>query len=405
MSTYVIYYMRDLDRLLSPALREANLLLLERRKQQSQKERKTDAEPAVSSSRPSATIADLPAHLGWGSTAATAVLRRAHTLQNRCAITPTAVPEPIYVATAVSTAIPLPSTVKLYPDIGLGILRQEQAASGRIWLLARHLDTSGSGKFRIAALREAITKRSAPLHICGWRHLRNLFRQGDGVFWHRDKTHLWLHSAVKTASALGVSRLNGRPVHLPISALTGSISDVRAHLYAAFHSGRVKAGGGNGAAPKPIARETLTKLAGIGAVTQRSYEQKTKISVRHNYAIGERANEEIREARAWKHGGAAFIVKDTHGQHGRKGEEYIAWQLPNSYGSTHQQRPLGRQKRINRQLKDLVMKGMPGNVDQTSGPQMPKLYYANGKAATTDSYWFRKSGGNGRYALWHTVTA
>ncbi len=404
MSTCLIYRMSDLDRLLSSALREANRLLLERRKQQSQRKRKTDAKPAVSPSHPSATIADLPAHLGWGSAAATAVLRRAHTRLNKRGITPTAVPQPIPIETAVSTSTTLPSTVKLYPDIGLGILRQEQAASGRIWLLARHLDTSGSGKLRIADLREAITDHSAPLHICGWRQLRNLLRQGDGVFWHRDKTHLWLHSAVKTASALEVSRLNGRPVHLPISALTGSIGDIRAHLYAAFHSGRVKEGGGAEAAPKPIARETLTKLSGIGAVTQRSYEQKTKISVRHNYAIGERASKENQEARAWKHGGAAFIVQDTHGQHGRKGEEYVAWQLPNSYSSTHQQRPLGRQKRINRQLKDLVMKGMPGNVDQTSERQMPKLYYANGKAATTNSYWFRKSGGNGRYALWHTMT-
>ena len=43
-------------------------------------------------------------------------------------------------------------------------------------------------------------------------------------------------------------------------------------------------------------------------------------------------------------------MKDFRGYQGKKGKTYLAWQLPNSYGGGHQQRPKGRQKRINRRL-------------------------------------------------------
>ncbi len=397
--------MSDSDRVLSPALLAANQNLHTRREQHREEQgdvMEETVQTAVSPITPTA-IATLPPHLGWESVPATAVIRNAHARKSKQPITQTAVTEPIKIETAVSTPKPQPSTVKLYPSIGLGMLRQEQAAPGRVWLLARHLDREGSGKLRIAVLRETLTIPTAPLRICGWRQLRNLLRQGDGIFWHRDKTHIWLYSAAKAAHALDVTRLSGHPVSVPLSALTGGIGDVRAHLYAAFHSGRVNKNERDGVAVMPIARETLTAVSSISPVTQRKYEAQTNVNVQHNFAIGEAANKENVEARAWQHGGSAFILKDTRGQHGSKGKKYIAWQLPNTYGNTHQQRPLGRQKRINRELKDLVMKGMPGNVEETNDTQMQKRYYANGKAATMDSYWFRKKGGNGRYAIWHTM--
>jgi hypothetical protein len=42
------------------------------------------------------------------------------------------------------------------------------------------------------------------------------------------------------AFGLGVERLSGRPVALPLEALLNGIGRFRAELYAAFHSGRVK---------------------------------------------------------------------------------------------------------------------------------------------------------------------
>ncbi|MBK9051459.1 MAG: hypothetical protein IPL78_11245 [Chloroflexi bacterium] len=55
--------------------------------------------------------------------------------------------------------------------------------------------------------------------------------------------------------------------------------------------------------------------------------------------------------------------------------------MPNSYLGQHQHQPKGRQKRINRELKDLVMQGMPGNVEERAETHPEKRYYPHGKEA------------------------
>ena len=392
--------MSDSDRVVSSALLAANRILLERR----QRAGVTVSAKMQATSRPiaHAEIAKLPLHLGWGSARVTAVLRVAH--QQPIVHAPIQLPE----ASIIEEAPPqsLATTIKIYPSIALGMLRQEQTAVGRIWLLARHFDSAGSGKIRIAAFRKLIATPSAPQRVCGWRQLRNLLRQGEGVFWERDKTHLWLFSAAKTAHALGVTRLTGKPIALPVSSLLGGIGAVRAHLYASFHSGRVKETRRNGVDAMPIARETLTAVCNTSPTTQRKYEAETKLAVQQNYAIGGVVNKENAEASAWKHGAGVFTIKERN-NHSVK--EYLAWQLPNTYGSSHQQRPLGRQKRINRALKDLVTQGMPGNVEEAGELVVAKRYYANGKLAANardradgELYWHQKKGRNGR-SFWYTL--
>ena len=391
--------MSDSDRVVSSALLAANRILLERR----QRAGVTVSATMQAGSRPiaHAEIASLPPHLGWGSERVTAVIRVAH--QTPITPSPIQLPDPIIIEEAPPQS--LATTVKIYPSIALGMLREEQTAVGRIWLLARHFDDAGSGKIRIAALRGLIATPSAPQRVCGWRQLRNLLRQGEGLFWERDKTHLWLFSAAKTAHTLGVTRLTGKPIALPVSSLLGGIGAVRAHLYASFHSGRAK----NSVDAMPIARETLTAVCNTSPTTQRKYEAETKLAVQQNYAIGGVVNKENAEASAWKHGAGVFILKDKGGKNGRSAQEYLAWQLPNTYGSSHQQRPLGRQKRINRALKDLVTQGMPGNVEEAGESVVAKRYFGNGKLAADargksegDLYWHRKKGKNGR-SFWHTI--
>jgi hypothetical protein len=76
--------------------------------------------------------------------------------------------------------------------------------------------------------------------------VRNLLREGEGVYWTitphgpDGRAWLWLRSAAKVAYNLGVERLTGRPVALSLDALVNGIGRFRAELYAAFHSGRVK---------------------------------------------------------------------------------------------------------------------------------------------------------------------
>jgi hypothetical protein len=256
-------------------------------------------------------------------------------------------------------------------------------------------------------VRRQITRKDSNTYLCGKRQLRNLLRAGDGVFWTRDKRHIWLRSAGRVAYGLGVERLTGRPVALPLSALLSGIGEFRAHLYAAFHSGRAK----GGIAGMPIARDTLADLSGVGESSQRAYEERLRLRPQANYAIGEVMTAESKEERAWQQGQAVFELRDYRGAQGKQGRSYLAWQLPNSYSGQHQQRPKGRQRRINRQLKDLVMKGMPGNEEAAGETQRPeKRYYPNGRSASQargphiaeERYW-RREGADGRSAIWHPL--
>ncbi len=364
-----------------------------------------------------AIIAALPSHLGWGSEAVTAVFRQQSTGRGRASIA--IAPEPSPASSPQPPTVPQPLSIRLYPDIGLGMLRQEKTAPGRLWLLLHHLDPMGRGCVRIDIAKEQLTPKNSNHYLCGKRQLRNLLRAGEGVFWTRDKEHIWLRSAGRVAHALGVERLTGRPVALPVGALLAGIGEFRAHLYAAFHSGRAKGDprtscGMPVATGMPIARDTLTDLSGVGQSSQRAYEARLRLRPQVNYAIGEVANELNEEERVWQQGPALFILKDYRGRQGKQGKSYLAWQLPNSYVGQHQQWPKGRQKRINRQLKDLVMKGMPGNDGTASEtPKPEKRYYPNGRSASQargphaadERYWPGERGdGHGRFALWRPLT-
>ena len=309
-------------------------------------------------------VAALPPHLGWGGAPITAAIRAAQQRQQETAVHNQVrnlphCPQPNYSSSAPSPDALPPSEqcVKLFPDIALGMLRQEQVAPGRVWLLLRHLDSEGRGWLRIDIIREQLTHKDSALRLCGWRQLRNLLRQGEGIFWRRDKTHLWLRSAGKAAAALGVARLVARPVALALKILRGGIGSVRAHFYASFHSGR--------RSQQPISRRTLEAATRVAARTQRLYERETGVKRRRNMAIGERYSAENVQKRAWAHGKASFDFIDHHGRQGPEKRHYIAWHLPNSYRGCHDPSPKGRMQKINRQI-DLVNKR--ARAAQNKGP-------------------------------------
>jgi hypothetical protein len=386
----------------SPALLAANRRLRELRRG-----RNNQGTTGSGDYSPSANpAAALPPHLGWESAGVTAVLRRGESRPQTTDDGQQTIPQST--VRRPSSIVHRPSSfVKLYPDIGLAMLRRELTAPGRLWLLLRLLDREGEGKLRIVVIGEAVTNPDSPHRLCGQRQLRNLLKAGEGLFWTRDRDTLWLRSAAKVAHGLGVTRLTGRPVALPLSALLGGIGDFRAHLYAAFHSGRIKRDGGKAHFPRgkahfprrqamPIARQTLRDLSGVGRASQRAYERRAGVNAQTNYAVGETPAPHAQEKRAAQQGTAVFTLKDTDGQQGQPGQSYLAWQLPNSYDGRHQQRPKGRQRRINRELKDLVMKGMPGNVEEeVDGQRYGRVFFTNGKLAAQaygrdprgDRYW------------------
>jgi hypothetical protein len=412
----------------SPLLQEANRQLHHLRTQ-AQKRREMDglfhtkeADTLSTLRIVEASITSMPIHLGWGSDAVSAVIRQQQPVCGDALDWLADLPA-TSCSTSLSASVSIPEqsitknpVIKLYPHIGLGMLRQEKAASGRLWLMLHHLDVVGSGQLRIDNIQSTLTSKTTPMRLCGKRQLRNLLRDGDGLYWTRDKERVWLHSAARVAHGLGVAQLTGRPVSIPVSALLAGIGSFRAHLYAAFHSGRTKQSSSKrDHQPMPIARETLTQLSGVGQSSQRTYEAKTKVTIQTNYAIGEVAGDDKWESRAWTQGRAVFELKDYRGEQGKKGTTYLAWQLPNSYTGKQQQRPLGRQKRINRTLRDLVMKGMPGNGGQANDTDKPKkTYYPNGKLAATahgrdeqELYWRQQrtsaAGNRQQHAVWQQL--
>jgi len=444
-----VLVMDPATQVVSPALLEANRRLYELRQQRCSSgqtgpgtaefhrsppwEPDKPEEPAEEDT--AEPLAALPAHLGWGSTRLTAVLRQRQARQAQAAAESesgengrfTAVPESKVGAEHGQEAEEPPDWVKLYPDIGLGMLREEQTAPGRLWLMLRYLDQEGRGSLRIVNIREQLTRKKSKHRLCGKRQLRNLLKDGEGVYWTREDGRLWLRSAAKVAFSLGVERLTGRPVALPIAAVLEGVGAFKAQLYAAFHSGRLKETP-HGERSMPIARQTMAAISGVGRSSQRSYELAAGVEVQENFAIGEHAEADSRQEIAWRKGRALFELKDYRGRQGKKGKTYLCWQLPNSYNGGHDFRPRGRQRRINRELKDLVNKRAPGNdegqdkasvsgsgplttatTSTGSRPSKPaRVYYQNGKLATKaynrdphqERYWQQGTVQNGRFVAW-----
>lgn len=352
-------------------------------------------EPAAPTSAASLSAdqpAWLPDHLGWGSTVLTRALRAAGVRgkgQPESPVKQQAAPgssvdnasyrvkqPPRAEQLSQPEQLPQPESVKLYPDIALGMLQDGQAGAGRIWLLLRHLDVEGRGWLAMDVVRQQLTGRDSATRVCGWRQLRNLLRQGEGVYWKREAIpahksgptagrgptggwgkssaagRIWLKSAAKVAVALGVERLSRRPVALPVQVLLGGMGQVRAHFYASFHSGR--------RSNNPISRATLERITHVPERTQRNYEKAAGVTGQRNIAVGQRYSTKEAQERAWRHGRATFEFIDRNGEQGPAGQRYVAWRLPNSYLGCHEPSPTGRQKKINQQI-DLVNSGAQGN--------------------------------------------
>ena len=383
----------------SPALLAANARLFALRAGRTQSDKAHPEETAVSSPPTTAAfIQTLPSHLGWGSVAVTAVCRREQieTTDDRrqigglssvvCRLSPTSI-------TTLKN-----QTTKLYPDLAQAMLQNEVSSAARLWLLLRHIDGEGRGWLRIDEQRQQLCHKQSADYFCGWRQFRNLLAQGEEVYWTRDRERIWLRGTVAVAHLLGVTRLTGAPVVLPLTAVYGGIGLFRAHLYASRHSGRKEAA--------PISRAVLRQQSGVAGRTQRHYDLRARVQRTRNVAVGERAANVSWETIGWEQGRAVFIMKDRNGRYGSPNQTYAAWQLPNSYSGPHRRCGRGRQRKMNRQLVDLVQTGMRGNGQHQ---QISRRYFRNGKTAVlqhkaSTTYWPNQRQNGGRTtAYWHVV--
>jgi len=272
------------------------------------------------------------------------------------------------VSQSLSLSISPSPNLSLSPDLALALLNHNRVAEGRVWFLLRHLDAAGRGWVAVEQVRQWLNQPESCWCVCGWRQLRILLAQGEGLFWQRQGERLWLRSVAKVAAALGLTHLSGHPVALPAHILTRPIGEVKAHFYASFHSGRNHD-------HQPIARTTLSRLSGLSQQTQRQYEKRAGVRPQTNFALGELATAENREERTWQQGTGVFLFTDHHGQHGPAQATYLAWQLPNDYTGPHHRQSKRRHKRLNRQLADLRLQGTAGN-----GP-FRRTFFSDGCAA------------------------
>lgn len=291
------------------------------------------------------------------------------------------------------------TTITVHPTIAMAILRQHLEAPARVYFLLRVIDSVGRGWLPLEQIREQLTQKESPLRICGWRRLRQLLKEGEGIFWQRDDSgRLWIKGAHRIAYTLNSGRLQGFPVALPTQALLGGIQAVRAAFYGCFHGGRDS---------KPISRDTLRSVTGLAERTQRSYDRVAKIKRQRNMAIGEQYSQEKAQERAWLKGRAVFHFIDTKGLQGRAGREYVAWHLPNSYQTTYQRRSRGSRKRLNRKLNDLLTKGITGNTEAA----VEKVFFPTGALAVQrynrdpdiDAYWRQEQLMQARIGVWSVI--
>lgn len=373
--------------------------------------------------RKSVTQATLATHLGWESEGLrraqhVSASRRAARERRQEALTLSWLPSLAAPRSATPTnshpspVSPPSLTIRLFPDLALAMLRQDAAAAGRLWLLLRHLDQAGSGWLSEAEVRAQLASPGAPLRLCGWRQLRNLLAQGEGVFWQRGESggerRIWLAGTARVALSLGVSVFRLAPVALPVTTLLQGIGAVRAHFYASYHSGQ----------ERPIARATLEAVSAVSRRSQRAYERQAGIRCQENWAIGPRCTTSSRQEMTWQRGQAVFTFTDYRGTYGPAGEQHLAWQLPNNYKGPHRTQGQRPPKALNQRLVDLYSKGTTGNGrKQVEKPAQEKTrpasrFYDTGlvavrafhRAPHEDVYW-RTTRHEKQYHIWHLLPA
>jgi len=350
-----------------------------------------------------ALVATLPPHLGWGSETLTKHLRKLRVTSDELRVQDSSLdtrhsslddPDSS-LDTRHSTLVTRHSSLVAHPSILLAALRAGKEAPARVYLLLRAIDRDGRGWLTVDEARARLTGQDSPLRVAGWRRLRQLLREGEGLFWKRDRERLWLIGTHKIACKLGLARLQGYSVELPVQALLGGIQAVRATFYAAFHAGRES---------KPISRATLADLSGVPGRTQLEYDRVARVIRTRHFAVGDRYTAAAFQERAWGHGRAVFRFEDARGRQGGPGGKYVAWTLPNSYRADYPRRSGGNRKRLNRKLADLLPKGTAGN----DGPAMEKRFFPNAALAArrynrhpeSDAYWRTEGGTRAGDGLW-----
>jgi hypothetical protein len=294
-----------------------------------------------------------------------------------------------------------PTHVTTFGTITAAILRHDSGTIGRIWLVLRaYFAGEGQSGMVSADLLGSALANAFPQY--SQRHLRNLLQQGDGIYWQRDAFgRLWLTGAAKVAVRLGITRLQGTRVVIPLGDLTGKLTRMRTALHAAFHASRNH--------NNPISRSTLRDLTGISERSQREQSRAYGglIDAQANYSLDKVSDSACDQEHAFRYQKKSFNFVDTNGKQGQPGTTYLAHQLPNSYTGRYRTARHGRKRKINRQLTDnRVMQRARG----TGWQQIEPVFYHDGAAVAHavnrgdgGSLYYRVDSRRTEIGIWITV--
>ena len=294
--------------------------------------------------------------------------------------------------------------VKVHPALAAAFLASKHVATvGRLWLLLQSWDTAGRGCYTLDQVYRAFSVEGSAWRVADRRQVQRLIKAGAGTFWTlRDYRGGRYHGLQMTgpagvAAALGLDRLAGRPVAVPVADLLGGMHSTNAALFSAVVT--LRRPRRRGAGPRPVTRRTLAGMTGRAASTQRTYSKTARIEARPNYVILPCGDVDAP---------GAFVMVDHLGQQGQAGRARLARQIPNSYVVPLAAASRGRQRKINRRL-NLVLSEARGYWPEVD---YRRIYHdtatgaarAYGRNYHDDQYWpvGQTAAGAG---LWHMVEA
>lgn len=295
--------------------------------------------------------------------------------------------------------------VTVYPSLAAAFQATKHLAPvGRLWLLLRAWDTAGRGCYTLDQVHRVFSAEGSAWRVADRRQVQRLIKAGAGIFWtlrdhHGGRYHgLQMTGPAGVAAALGLDRLAGRPVAVPVADLLQGMHRVNAALYAAVVTLRRPRRRGAGR-PRPVTRRTLAGMTGRAASTQRTYSKTARIEAQTNYVILPCGDVDA---------AGAFVMVDYLGLQGQAGRARLARQMPNSYVVPLAAASRGRQRKINRRLNLVITeaRGYWPEVDYR------RIYHdtatgaarAYGRNHHDDHYWPVGQTAAGA-CLWHMVEA
>lgn len=283
---------------------------------------------------------------------------------------------------------------KLHPKIQAEFKKQELDNLSRLWFVLRGLDTEGRGAFRVRDIYQIVCDKENEYYMFTRRQLRRVLSQGDGLTWtikrgkHDQLSMLYLRGIVFVCEFLGLDD-PGAAALVPIEDLTNSVKSSRRAALAATHATRKHK-------HNPISRETVDELTGIKPRTQINLENDKQLKHSKNYAIGHgttvKSIHKRSKEKAFSEGRrGVFTLFDPTGLHGKKGREYVAWQLPNSYQTIYKRATSGRRRKIKRAIGTLVNKEKRGTLTRLFYDKVDGLKKA--RKQHTETYFSPTGGG------------